>query len=286
MSSATPADFERITTLVARDPGDRGIAPLLVPGDLEAAVEALAAASRVVIVSGFFIPAANACETDGPPGVWAVREALRALGKEVLIATDTPCTLAFGAAGLEPDFCFDPEAEAAAVAATVEEQGPAAWLAIERVGPGADGKCHNMRGVDITPHTAPLHALFDAARLVGQPTIGVGDGGNEIGMGKVAERVAASVPLGAAIGCRVPCDHLVVAGTSNWGAWGLVAGLALKIGRPLLPTREEADAVLERCVAAGMVDGVTHRRAPTVDGLAPQHHAELLLALQGACHDV
>ena len=43
-----------------------------------------------------------------------------------------------------------------------------------------------MRGIDITEHTAPVHWLFEAVQdLPGLTTIGIGDGGNEIGMGKV-----------------------------------------------------------------------------------------------------
>ena len=54
---------------------------------------------------------------------------------------------------------------------------------IERVGPARDGSPHNMRGIDITEWTAPLSQLT----LLGLHTIGVGDGGNEIGMGRVED---------------------------------------------------------------------------------------------------
>ncbi len=43
-----------------------------------------------------------------------------------------------------------------------------------------------MRGIDITESTSPAHWLFEDD---GRPTtIGIGDGGNEIGMGKIAGR--------------------------------------------------------------------------------------------------
>ena len=59
-------------------------------------------------------------------------------------------------------------------------------------------------------------------------TIGIGDGGNEIGMGKLpAGLIAQHVPNGAQIACVTSCDHLVVAGVSNWGAYGLAAGVRL-----------------------------------------------------------
>ena len=74
------------------------------------------------------------------------------------------------------------------------------------------------------PLNAPLDALF-LRRRAGTVTIGIGDGGNEIGMGRVRARVVRDVPNGAKIASVVRTDHLVVAGTSNWGAWGVVAHL-------------------------------------------------------------
>ncbi len=65
---------------------------------------------------------------------------------------------------------------------------------------------------------APLDALF-LRRRSGTVTIGVGDGGNEIGMGRVRARVVRDVPNGAKIASVVRTDHLMVAGISNWGAW-------------------------------------------------------------------
>lgn len=136
--------------------------------------------------------------------------------------------------------------------------------------------CHNMRGICIDAHTAPLHLLFEwlpqfhaTAR-----TIGVGDGGNEIGMGaipwaelrrRLAGEHAGRVP------CRIACDFNIVSGTSNWGAMALAAGVCLLRDRfdVLQPwTRERHREWLEHLVENGpAVDGVTGRREATVDGL-------------------
>ena len=40
-----------------------------------------------------------------------------------------------------------------------------------------------MRGRDITPQTARVDYLFDG----GVPSVGIGDGGNEIGMGNLID---------------------------------------------------------------------------------------------------
>ena len=77
-------------------------------------------------------------------------------------------------------------------------------IAIERCGPGADGRLRNMRGTDIRAHVAPLERLFSAGPW---RTIAIGDGGNEIGMGVVPRPLLAEhVPLGEVIGCVVPAD--------------------------------------------------------------------------------
>src|SRR5262249_2075095 len=97
-------------------------------------------------------------------------------------------------------------------------------IALERVGPGRDGRCRNMRGLDLTDQTTPIHLSFEDAARRTPPlvTIGIGDGGNEIGMGKIPpEMIAHNILHGERIACRVPTDHLIVAGVSNWGAYAL-----------------------------------------------------------------
>jgi Domain of unknown function (DUF4392) len=78
----------------------------------------------------------------------------------------------------------------------------------------------------------------------------------------------------------VKVKHLVVAGTSNWGAWGVVAELSVIAGRDLLHTAEEERRMVEACVTAGAVDGLTRRREPTVDGLPLPVHVGMLELLR------
>jgi hypothetical protein len=82
------------------------------------------------------------------------------------------------------------------------------------------------------------------------------------------------------IASTVAVKHLVVAGVSNWGAYGIVAELARLAGRPLLHTAEEERAMVQACVEAGAVDGLTHRREPTVDGLPLPAHIGMLELLR------
>src|SRR5439155_23312534 len=133
---------------------------------------------------------------------------------------------------------------------------PTHLVAVERPGRAADGGYYNARGGSVADANAPLDALF-LRRRNGTVTIGVGDGGNEIGMGRVRARIVRDIPHGAKIASVVRTDHLVVAGTSNWGAWGLAAHLGLAVGRDLLHSPDDEARLTRRMIAAGAVDGLT-----------------------------
>ena len=139
-----------------------------------------------------------------------------------------------------------------------------------------------MRGRDITrPDLRPAHRLFNHSpdRTCATSTIGIGDGGNEIGMGKIPhETIVKNIPNGDLIHCRVPTDHLIVAGVSNWGAYALAAGVYVLRGvKPPAdlfdPDRERE--ILEVMVREGpLVDGVTGKQTATVDGLTWDEYVE------------
>src|SRR5581483_10409091 len=78
----------------------------------------------------------------------------------------------------------------------------------------------------------------------------------------------------------VRTDHLVAAGTSNWGAWGVTAHLAAATRRPLLHTADEEGRLTRAMVRAGGVDGLTGRAEPSVDSLPLGVHRALLEALR------
>jgi hypothetical protein len=147
-------------------------------------------------------------------------------------------------------------------------------------------RCHTMRGRDITEQMSPAHLLFgyEVLQERGLTTIGIGDGGNEIGMGKVPwEVIRRNIPGGARVACRIATDHLIVCGISNWGAYGLAAGVRLLRGNA--PTAELFDVekereVLDIMVKAGpLVDGVLGRPSVSVDGQSFERYAEPLRRL-------
>jgi hypothetical protein len=143
-----------------------------------------------------------------------------------------------------------------------------------------------MHGRDITEQMSPAHLLLahEAWQDPGLISIGIGDGGNEIGMGKMPwDVIRRNIPGGARVACRVPTDHLIVCGISNWGAYGLATGVRLLRGHG--PTAELFDVEKEREVlrimveAGPLVDGVSGRPSVSVDGLPFDRYAEPLRRL-------
>jgi len=275
-----------LEALCALDAGGRGIGRLVLPGAMAAAARSLLTARRVVLVTGFVPRPDWAAETDGPSGTVVLGRALRRLGATVAYLVDPPvrplvraCLRALG----EPrDLVAVSGVSATATAPGLEavrDLRPTHLVAVERPGRAADGGYYNARGRSVAALNAPFDTLF-LERPRGAVTIGVGDGGNEIGMGRVRGRVARDVPRGRRIGSVVRTDHLIVAGTSNWGAWGLVAHLALLAGRDLLHTPDEEARLTRAMVAAGGVDGLTGERRLSVDRLPVAVHRALLGTLR------
>lgn len=281
-----------IERLVARDVG-RGSELLsrYTAGSLRRAVRSLLDSPElnVGIITGFYIPGAEkpAAETDGPVGAVQVAAALTALGGSVRILTDEPCSpvleAAIDAAGLAVPLDAAPTGHRYDEWERTYRHDFSHLLAIERVGPDwSGGPPRNMRGESVEAWTAPLHRAY-----TGNPgtRLAIGDGGNELGMGSLPhDAVAEIVANGALIHCGVPADALIVAGTSNWGAAGLVAALAasrrdVDVAHLLDPAWSQD--ILEAIVHdAGAVDGVLRAAVPTVDGLSWESYVDVLIELE------
>jgi hypothetical protein len=280
-----------IDHLLALDPGARGIARFFVAGGAAAAARALYRGGRALLTTGFAL-GPGLPETDGPPGTAVLGRALRRLGSEVIYVTDAvtvpPLEAALKVLGESADIVtFHATAAGAGETARrlLAEYAPAFLVAVERPGRTAKGDYLSMHAESVRDWNGPLDALF----LAGAPrggrrpvTIGVGDGGNEIGMGNVHARVARVSAMARRFVSVVTVDHLVVAGTSNWGAYGIVAELSRLAGRDLLHSSDEEQAMVVACVQAGAVDGVTRRAEPTVDRLPSGAHTGILELLRVA----
>jgi len=164
----------------------------------------------------------------------------------------------------------------------VNELAPKAVVTIERAGMTADGTYRNSLAQDFSEGRARLDYVVSEARARSVPTIGIGDGGNEIGMGNVLDAVARHIPHGAAICPTTLTDILLPCGVSNWGAYAIAAAIALLKKRPELAHPPALEAkLIEACPAVGFLDGFSGRLEPTVDALPAGVHigiVELMLA--------
>ncbi len=154
-----------------------------------------------------------------------------------------------------------------------------------QVPPTEQNACHNMAGNSIEYFTAKTHRLFDLAQERGVKTIGIGDGGNEIGFGRVpwaALSRAIAGANGARSACRIATDHLLIAGISDWGAYALAIACCCAANRPdLLHTSSvlQQRRLIEHLVReTDAVDGISLLRAATVDSLSLDAYLDPLAA--------
>ena len=294
-------DFYReLNAIMTCDMGGRGLR--LPAPDLSAVARELLSARSVLILTGFPVLAADGTvrgETDGPIGAAEMACALARLGIPATVAAEElhipllrAAVAAFGGedapacATAEPPFSVCAAAAVPAyylaagtpvevrcfsAAAPPDTAGFSHLIAIERPGKGGDGHFHSMKArvldADITD-TDPVFDRFPGVKIA------VGDGGNELGMGKYAAEIAKTVPLGEQIAARSAADHVLCAGVSNWWGMGLAALLSFAAGRDLLADPETESLALGSVISAGAVDGCTGRSDLSVDGLPPAAHLE------------
>ncbi|XP_029340223.1 D-glutamate cyclase, mitochondrial isoform X3 [Mus caroli] len=180
-------------------------------------------------------------------------------------------------------------------------------VAIERAGRAADGNYYNARKMNIKHLVDPIDDIFLAAQKIpGISSTGIGDGGNELGMGKVKEAVKKHIRNGDVIACDVEADFAVIAGVSNWGGYALACALYILNSCQVherylrratgpsrgageqswiqaLPSVTKEEKMLGILVEKQVRSGVSGIVGMEVDGL-PFHdvHAEMIRKLVGA----
>ena len=158
-----------------------------------------------------------------------------------------------------------------AAATLYQRDPPALVISIERPGAAADGRCYNMAGEDISDRCGQVEPYLTQANC---PTIAIGDGGNELGMGNVLESLAA-LNIKPAVS---QCEELIVADVSNWAAYALCAVTDWLAGN-LHDTSPEILSELEYLISKGAIDGVTGEATPTEDGFAAVEGQDLVGAV-------
>jgi len=204
--------------------------------DLPGAAAAVSEARSVALVSGFPVPPYDVPELDGIPAVLTMH---RFLPNSVICG---PAAEVLGLPACRGDFDV--------------------VVYVEFPGPGRDGLCHTYSGM---PFECPK------VDVRGSVTIAVGDGGNELGMGKALE--LAPEELGD-IWCVRESNFLIYAPISELGADLLL--LAMGYGRGLMEAKTEA---FERALRLGLPDGITLVPGHSIDGVP-------LMEYFGILHDL
>ncbi|NWZ62257.1 GLUCM protein, partial [Acrocephalus arundinaceus] len=309
VSAEAAQKIKTLETLIGIDPGERGIRHLLRPGELLRACLALSHAGSVLITTGFPTHFSHQPpeENDGPPGALAIAAMLQALEKQVAIVTDQRAmdlnkkiieeAVQLGILKKPiPLLSYQRESADSALMFLCESGNPGRprfdhLVAIERAGMAADGNYYNARKVNIKHLVDPIDELFLAAQTIpGVTTTGVGDGGNELGMGKVKDAVKKHIKNGDVIACDVEADFTVVAGVSNWGGYAIACALHVlrccelhdrylrravgfpcapgeRLWLPALPSVAKEEKLLKALVQLGVRSGKTASLEMEVDGL-------------------
>ena len=246
---------------------------------LDAARLVLDNPGTAIVVTGFYILDAKAAETDGPPGAVVIGNALHDLGYNVVHVTDRYAASLMSATGGDHarviEFpIVDDDTSREFATGLLKEVEPSVIISIERCGLTSEGLYRNMRGRDLTAYNARIDHIFTDAHA----TVGIGDGGNEIGMGNLADQIPKIDTL-VELPCVTRTTELVIASVSNWGGYGLVAALSQLCGRDLLPSIEEERRLMTQTVDLGAVDGMSAVQEYKVDGFTFNENSETVQAL-------
>ena len=282
--------FKKLDEAMRYDPGNRGLLANAPANPLDRLQEALQEITGVVILTGFPVRLGLhnfTGETDGPLGSANLAFAFESIGVPVWLLTDEEAYWVVNAAvtrrGCKCRPLMLPKYEADEfIAAQLDATHPSHVLTIERPGKARDGHYHNMRGGIIDAMFVDASSIIEAARERGITTISIGDGGNEIGMGALAETIEKYVPHGEAICAREVADIALISGVSNWWGWGVSALLSRMYGINLLPSDDMERGMLHEMVLAGSVDGCTKKPEETVDNLPMEVHLGVLSNVRSA----
>ena len=285
--------FKKLDEAMRYDPGNRGLLANAPANPLDRLQEALQEITGVVILTGFPVRLGLhnfTGETDGPLGAANLAFAFESIGVPVWLLTDEEAYWVVNAAvtrrGCKCRPLMLPKYEADEfIAAQLDAIKPSHVLTIERPGKARDGHYHNMRGGIIDAMFVDASSIIEAARERGITTISIGDGGNEIGMGALAETIEKYVPHGEAICAREVADIALISGVSNWWGWGVSALLSRMYGINLLPSDDMERGRLHEMVLAGSVDGCTKKPEETVDNLPMEVHLGVLSNVRSAMQE-
>ena len=267
-----------------------------------------------LIVSGFRIPPLNIQETDGVAGSAILSKCLKGLGFRPFIVIEDEAisirsfskalkvtqeetmilgedflvknyfNIKRGGVGIIP---LNPKPKTGSwtqMYYLVRRLNPSITIFVEKPSPNRKGVYHNMLGKDVTESHIDTQSLIQELRRNSSLTVGIGDGGNEVGMGIIEEAVRKYVPYGQI--CNCPCrggiasslntDELIVSSISDIGVYGLVSLLHYfeHVEECILNSNIIGAAIIE-AVHAGAIDSFSLKRRPSVDGIPLQNITQI-----------
>ncbi|MCM1161428.1 MAG: DUF4392 domain-containing protein [Roseburia sp.] len=163
---------------------------------------------------------------------------------------------------------------------------PAAVISIEAPGANHMGEYHNATGNNLTRLEAKTDILFCRLKEKGVLNIAIGDLGNEIGMGAIADHIKRYIPYADDKQCRCTCqggilaaskaDHIITATVSDWGCYGLMAALAyLKKDLSIFHNGRMEAKVMEAAAGSGLVD-MDGSLVPGIDGFSVRMNVDVV----------
>ncbi|MFN8442928.1 MAG: DUF4392 domain-containing protein [Caldilineaceae bacterium] len=149
----------------------------------------------------------------------------------------------------------------------MQELQPKALIAVEMPGKASDGFAHTANGRAIVDeHLGKADSFFDLAHQQGVLRIGLGDGGNELGMGNLRQTLAHISPIGATIAAIGESDVPVVGASSNWAAYAIGVCIEALRGSTAINRSIDLAGIIRRCAEEGAIDGYSSRPEAKVDG--------------------
>ena len=163
----------------------------------------------------------------------------------------------------------------------LDDMKPKAAVSVERPGRNEKDYYHRMDGRSITDFVARIDQLFEGVKKRGGFTIGIGDLGNELGMGVLKEATKRIIlygdkcrcGCGGGIGTISQADAIVFGAVSEDAAYAFLACLAHLLSQPeILHTTEMETRVLEAACNRGAIDGLSGLKGPWIDYLGVRNH--------------
>ncbi|CDW91788.1 UNKNOWN [Stylonychia lemnae] len=238
-----------IADIIQKDIGNRGIRNIL-PDDnyqeFQLAAKKLVDSSKVAILSGFacIMDSEPHYETDGIAGAFAIAKCLLNMNKQVTLLFDAHSEpymkeiiqlylqdmntslkgnldsmfLECGHNNLSSDSLQKLQIISETFDAIVSIERPSITISEKYLTMSAFDISHLSSAFD--KHLFPL--VGEKKKNSNQHLISIGDGGNEVGMGKVQKLVIQHINNGEKIAANTYCDNLIVSDTSNFGGYALV----------------------------------------------------------------